>query len=119
LNDDRNSLKLYPEQKESILTIPKEEEGTIRVTARYENKGFFRRQDNLFYDQYDGKLLENKPFSSMSVGAKFKMSNINFHTGRSFGPVGQWAVFFASLICASLPITGFLIWWNKRKVKTV
>lgn len=114
----QNSLKLYPEQKESILTIPKEEEGTIRVTARYENNGFFRRQDNLFYDQYDGKLVKNKPFSSMSAGSKFKMSNLNFHTGRSFGIVGQWAVFFASLICASLPITGFLIWWNKRKVKT-
>jgi len=73
---------------------------------------------NLFYDKNDGKLIETKTFASMSAGAKFKMSNINFHTGRSFGIVGQWAVFFASLICASLPITGFLIWWNKRKVKT-
>lgn len=114
----QNSLTHYPEQVESIINLPKEEKESIRVVARYGNKGFLRRMDNLYYDQYDGKLLENKPFASMSAGAKFKMSNINFHTGRSFGIVGQWAVFFASLICASLPITGFLVWWNKRKVKT-
>jgi uncharacterized iron-regulated membrane protein len=26
-------------------------------------------------------------------------------------------MFFASLICASLPITGFYIWWGRRNKK--
>jgi uncharacterized iron-regulated membrane protein len=28
---------------------------------------------------------------------------------------GKILAFFISLICASLPVTGFLVWWNKKK----
>lgn len=33
------------------------------------------------------------------------------------GPTTRALAFLASLTCASLPVTGFFIWWNKRRKK--
>ncbi|WP_366938414.1 PepSY-associated TM helix domain-containing protein [Algoriphagus sp.] len=39
------------------------------------------------------------------------------HFGSALGLPGRIFAFLASLIAASLPITGFLVWLNKRKKK--
>ena len=70
--------------------------------------------DNLYFDQYSGEIIKERFFKDLSQGNKMKMTNVYIHTGKVFGLFGQLLVFFASLICASLPITGFLIWKNKR-----
>ncbi len=103
------------EHKECIVFMPEDEKDIVRLSFRYNDKGFFRKQDNFYYDQYNGKLLKEKMFSSLSTGDKIKLTNINIHIGKVLGFFGQLLVFFASLICASLPITGFLIWRGRNK----
>lgn len=110
---------IFPAQEEIIINLSETREESVRAVVRYGRGGFFRKQDYVFFDQYDGKLLKTKKFDSLSSGMKIRISCEKIHTGKAFGVVGQWAVFFASLICASLPITGFLVWWNKRKVKSI
>jgi uncharacterized iron-regulated membrane protein len=46
-----------------------------------------------------------------------KSANYNIHTGKALGLPGQFLVFFSALIAASLPVTGFLMWRKKRKLK--
>ncbi len=41
--------------------------------------------------------------------------NYDIHTGAILSLPGKILAFCASLICASLPITGFLLWWGRRK----
>ena len=41
------------------------------------------------------------------------------HMGTWLGPVGKFLTFVGGVICTSLPITGFLIWWNRRKKKPI
>jgi uncharacterized iron-regulated membrane protein len=41
--------------------------------------------------------------------------NYDIHTGAILGLPGKILMFFASLICATLPVTGFVIWWGRRK----
>ncbi|WP_276131846.1 PepSY domain-containing protein [Polluticoccus soli] len=41
--------------------------------------------------------------------------NYDIHVGAVLGLPGKMLAFFASLIIASLPITGTLIWWGRRK----
>lgn len=108
--------KEFPAYSDCFIGLPEDKKGSVRFSMRYENAGFYRRIDNLFFDQYDGSLLKVKNFDDLSTGTKLRITAENIHTGKSFGLVGQWIVFFASLICASLPITGFLIWRNKRKL---
>ena len=38
----------------------------------------------------------------------------DIHVGRIAGLGGRVAAFLASLVAASLPVTGALIWWNRR-----
>lgn len=107
--------KEFPNYSDCFIGLPDDKTGSVRISMRYKNGGFYRRIDNSYYDQYDGALLKVKNFDNLSTGTKLRITAENIHTGKSFGLIGQCIVFFASLICASLPITGFFIWWNKRK----
>jgi uncharacterized iron-regulated membrane protein len=48
---------------------------------------------------------------------KLLRMNYDIHVGAILGLPGKILMFFASLICASLPITGFYIWWGRRNKK--
>ena len=41
--------------------------------------------------------------------------NYDIHTGAIAGLPGKTLAFLASLIVASLPVTGFLIWWGRKQ----
>lgn len=41
--------------------------------------------------------------------------NYDIHTGRIWGFAGKILAFLASLFIASLPVTGTVIWWRKRR----
>jgi uncharacterized iron-regulated membrane protein len=41
--------------------------------------------------------------------------NYDIHIGNILGLPGRIAMFFAALIGASLPITGFYIWWGRKR----
>ncbi len=76
--------------------------------------------DYSYYDQY---TLKEIPVTHMysrynentSAADKVLRMNYDLHTGAIAGLPGKLLAFFASLICASLPVTGFIIWWGRRK----
>jgi uncharacterized iron-regulated membrane protein len=103
--------------KEQVIFLPEDSTGAVRMNIRYVKEGFFTRQDQLFFDQYSGKLLKDQLFKNSSAGDKLKATNYNIHTGKVLGLPGQFLVFFAALISASLPITGLLFWLGKRRDK--
>ncbi|WP_316799638.1 PepSY-associated TM helix domain-containing protein [Pedobacter frigidisoli] len=70
-----------------------------------------------FYDGRTGRFIDALPHSKKTLGMKWRNSNLGIHTGRLYGLGTQLLAFAASLICASLPISGFLIWWGKRNKK--
>ncbi|BAV07971.1 PepSY-associated TM region [Filimonas lacunae] len=41
--------------------------------------------------------------------------NYDLHVGTILGLSGKVLVFCTTLIGASLPVTGFIIWWGKKK----
>ena len=43
--------------------------------------------------------------------------NYDLHTGAFAGIPTKLLAFFISLICAAMPVTGFLVWYNKGKKK--
>jgi uncharacterized iron-regulated membrane protein len=45
--------------------------------------------------------------------------NYDIHTGAIIGLPGKILAFFASLIVASLPITGFYIWWGRKQKQKI
>lgn len=72
---------------------------------------------DLYFDQ---KTLELLPSSRKYIGdEKFhdwmSRSNYSLHVGAIGGLPTKIIYFIASLICASLPLTGFYIWWGRKK----
>lgn len=70
-----------------------------------------------YFDGRTGKQFAAMPHHLKPLGAKWRNSNLGIHTGRLYGLPTQILAFLAALICASLPVTGFLIWWGKKKKK--
>jgi uncharacterized iron-regulated membrane protein len=82
--------------------------------------GTYYNSDYYHFDQYTGQLLEapgsyDGAFKDAAVADKIKRMNYDIHVGAILGLPGKILAFFASLIAASLPITGFCIWWGRRK----
>ncbi|MBF7092215.1 PepSY domain-containing protein [Flavobacterium sp. ALJ2] len=78
------------------------------------NKGVWR---DLYFDQ---QTLELKPNSQKYIDdehfSKWLMrSNYSLHIGTIGGMSTKILYFAGSLICASLPVTGFYIWWGRKK----
>ncbi len=67
------------------------------------------------FDKYNGKLLKTYAYSKKSPGLKLNEMNYDIHVGQIGGITTKIIAFLASLICASLPVTGFIIWLGKRK----
>ncbi len=115
----QQTKKMYPES--SSFRIPlngKNKKGkelkNIPVTV-YQKDGRFSERNLIAFDKYSGKLLSNKPHQDLTNAQKYANANYDIHTGSYFGLFGKIIWFLAGLVCTSLPITGFLIWWGKRK----
>lgn len=58
-------------------------------------------------------------FTTASIADKIARMNYDLHVGAIGGITTKIIAFFASLIAASLPITGFYIWWGRRRKNRV
>ena len=81
------------------------------------NTDLWRGVSYYFYDGRTGKFIDDLPHDKKTLGMKWRNSNLELHTGRLYGIGSQLLAFCASLICASLPVSGFMIWWGKRNKK--
>lgn len=82
----------------------------------------YNKIDYLFFDQHTLKPIEmpNRFYGKYEEAAaadKIKRSYYDVHTGNILRFPGKILAFFVSLFCASLPVTGFILWWNRRKEK--
>nr|WP_315150199.1 PepSY-associated TM helix domain-containing protein [uncultured Flavobacterium sp.] len=110
-----NSIQdLHPKADEYILFIPKDSSSTFNAFIRHENR---LNDVAAVYDQYTGKTLKTTTFGDKNTGEKFRFITYDLHVGSILGLSGKILAFFASLVCASLPITGFYIWWGRNKKK--
>lgn len=91
--------------------------GAIGVGA-YAKSMHYSGANGFEFDKYNGKLLKSYIYDKKSPGLKLNEMNYDIHVGQIGGLTTKIIAFLASLICASLPITGFIIWLGKRKKKT-
>ena len=89
---------------------------TTSVTAYYRSMHFYK-SDYYTFDQHSGRLLKFLPQHKKSPGMKMNDANYDIHVGQILGFSGKIIAFLGSLICASLPVTGFVVWLGKRKKK--
>jgi uncharacterized iron-regulated membrane protein len=87
-------------------------------------EGTYYKNHTRYFDRYSlqeipGKSIYNKPFEEGSGADKLIRMNYDIHVGAIGGITGKIIAFLISLVSGSLPVTGFIIWWGKkRKTKT-
>ncbi|MEN2412258.1 PepSY-associated TM helix domain-containing protein [Flavobacterium mesophilum] len=102
----------YPGANTVTFSIKKSEEIRLRMLYPYK---WSRKQNTFFFNAETGQMLRYKLYEDFNTADLIEASNYDIHTGRFFGLFGKIIAFLASLIAASLPITGFIIWLKKKK----
>lgn len=69
------------------------------------------------YHPRTGGLYFSTTHDQKTLGAKWRNSNYAIHVGSIYGLPTKILACFIALFCASLPVSGFLIWWGRQKKK--
>lgn len=112
----------YPTAEVIEVHIPGSDSAAIEAVANPDASTYWKA-DYIYFDQYSLKEINvTHPYGRYAdAGAADKIMRMNYdvHTGAVLGITGKIMAFFASLIAASLPVTGFLIWRGRHKKKKV
>ena len=106
-----------PDAKGFYLTpFAADDEDVIDIVA-YQDQGSWYNRNEYYFDKYTLKRyrVQADVYEEAGVADQLMLLNYDIHVGAAWGLPGKVLVFFISLITASLPITGFFVWWNKKK----
>jgi len=110
----------YP-TAESIEVHPPETPTAAIAANANDNKATYGTMDYRYFDQFTLKEIEvNHIWGRLkndTTADKLLKLNYDIHTGGVFGLAGKIFAFLISLLIASLPVTGTLIWWGRHKKK--
>ena len=112
---------LYQKYVALLFVLPATKNGALLVRAN-PAKGTLYKTDFRYFDQYSGKEITGSYVwgqykDANTLADNIKRMNYDIHTGAIFGLPGRIALFFAALVVASLPMTGFYFWWSKQQKK--
>lgn len=107
----------YPNAISIEVHPPETETSPIAANANLD-EGTYWKTDYRYFNQY---TLEEQEVTNIygklenaSNSDKLMRMNYDIHTGAIFGLAGKIFAFLISLLIASLPITGFFIWYGRR-----
>lgn len=109
-----------PQANEIEVHYPESDSSSVAGVANY-GEGTYWKTDTRYFDRYTMKEMDVKHaygrLKNLTAADKLMKMNYDIHVGAIIGLPGKILAFCASLICASLPVTGFMIWWGRRNKK--
>lgn len=118
---DKVWLKMQEEYPaaQSIEVHPQEEKNSPIAANANLGDGTYWQTEYRYFDAYSLEEIEvNNIYGKLknaSNSDKLMRMNYDIHTGAIIGLPGKIFAFLISLLIASLPITGFLIWFGRNK----
>jgi uncharacterized iron-regulated membrane protein len=114
----QKAVALYPGAETIDVHFPEGDSAAIEIAANPDASTYWKT-DYRYFDQYTmqevpvthiyGQLKNN------TTADKIARMNYDMHVGAVLGLPGKIMAFFASLLAASLPVTGFLVWRGRNK----
>ena len=103
------------------ISCPEKASESIFAYVNYK-PGTYYKLDYYTFDQQTLKPIAGDgpyagTYAKAGFGDKLRRMNYDIHTGAILSLPGKILAFCASLVCASLPVTGFIVWWGRRKKK--
>ncbi|MDY8135946.1 PepSY-associated TM helix domain-containing protein [Aquimarina sp. 2201CG5-10] len=110
----------YKEAENFELHYPENDSTSVLVEVS-NSQGVYYNMDYLFFDQYSLKEIETSSIYGKYKNADFadKVIRMNYdiHVGAIGGIIGKIIAFLASFVCASLPVSGILLWYGRTYKK--
>ncbi|HCE59171.1 MAG TPA: peptidase M4 [Prolixibacteraceae bacterium] len=110
-------MKEYPNAASIEIHPPETALSSVAANANLDY-GTYWKTDYRYFDLFTLKEIEVDHIYGRLDNAGFadKMFRMNYdiHVGAIGGIAGKILVFLIGLVVASLPVTGFIIWWVKR-----
>jgi uncharacterized iron-regulated membrane protein len=104
-----------PDAESYSVQIPKEPNGSIRVGVLRPGAVTENATDEVFLDQYSGKVISTQTYGQRPVGQRIRGLFKPVHTGAIWGLPTKILAFVISLLGATFPITGTIMWWNRTR----
>jgi uncharacterized iron-regulated membrane protein len=99
------------------LSIPREPTRAWTARALTVDAPHDRAFDALHVDPGSGEVIAVDRYRDRSLGARTRATFYAIHVGTIFGEPTRVIAFLASLLGATFPITGLLMWLRKRRAK--
>lgn len=112
----RYATMQYPGAAETHLNFPQKANEPLKIKMHYPSSSY-KKVNELHFNPYSGNIVYTSLYKNYNAGDKVKHSNRDLHTGAFFGLFGKILAFLASLVAASMPVTGFTIWYARNKKK--
>ncbi|WP_374462720.1 PepSY-associated TM helix domain-containing protein [Chryseobacterium sp.] len=105
------------DKRSALINFPRSEEGTYYAELTYDGRQYRNEQFN--FDQYSGSIVKSQSYKNQNIGygTALRERNYDLHTGSILGLIGRIFYFLTAVIATSLPITGFIIYLNRKKKK--
>lgn len=109
----------YHNYATAMFVLPATKTDPILLRANPEKETLYKT-DFRYFNQHTAQEIAGAfvwgNYKDASTNADhIKRMNYDIHTGAIFGLPGRFAMFFAALIAASLPVTGFYFWWGRKR----
>jgi uncharacterized iron-regulated membrane protein len=108
----------YPNAATMHIYVPQNHTSALDFAAG-PDAGTYWKMDYRYFDQHTLREIPSphlwKKYKQANGGDLLIRMAYDIHIGAIWGLPGKILVFFGSLIIASLPVTGFLIWWGRKK----
>ena len=104
-----------PAARSYTIQLPKAPDGSIQIGMLQPNAIIERATDDVYLDQYSGRVLRQQAYAEKPVGQRIRGLFKPIHTGAIFGWPTKVLAFVFVLLGATFPITGTIMWLNRTR----
>jgi uncharacterized iron-regulated membrane protein len=104
-----------PDAESYSLQLPQEHTGSIRVGVLRPGAVTENATDDIYFDQYSGQVISIQSYAQRPVGQRIRGLFKPVHTGAIFGWPTKLLALAISLLGATFPITGTIMWLNRTR----
>lgn len=103
-----------PDMKQLRMSIPRNDSATVSTIVAAELIGLKTKVNGFEKNFNRYTAAEIKYPKEVEMHETVEHMNFDLHVGHWGGIWSKILTFIVGIICSSLPITGFLIWWGRR-----
>ncbi|MBF9141201.1 PepSY-associated TM helix domain-containing protein [Hymenobacter properus] len=104
-----------PDAEFYALQLPKDPKGSIRVAVLRPGAITENATDEVYLDQYSGQVISGQTYAQRPLGQRIRGLFKPVHTGAIFGWPTKALALVMTLLGATFPVTGTIMWLNRRR----